>query len=317
MPVAVSYPGVYIEEIPSGVRTITGVATSITAFLGRTVRGPINEPVTINSCAVDHDFVNLFDIKIVEGRNFSRDLDARGSSAFLLSETAAKSLGWDSPLGMECDHWGSRKGKVVGVFKDFHFQSLHTEMKPLYLVLYPERARVLFVKVQAKDVQDAVRFIGAAVESYHPAHPFGYFFLDDSFNEMYKSEQKFSALFKSFSVLVLLIACLGLLGLVSYSAEIRTKEIGIRKTLGASIPKIVMLLSNDFTRSVLIANLIAWPAAYFIMGRWLQNFAYRVDMGLGMFALSGAVALVIAWLTVSIQTVRAAASNPVDALRYE
>ena len=275
------------------------------------------EPVTINSCAVDYDYVSLFDIKIIEGRDFSRDLDPYGDGAFLLSETAVKSLGWDSPLGMECDHWGQKKGTVVGVFKDFHFQSLHAGMRPLYLVLYPERTRVLFIRMQTADIRSAVRFIGATVESYHPAHPFDYFFLDDSFNEMYKSEQKFSALFKSFSALALFIACLGLLGLISYSAEMRTKEIGIRKTLGASIPKIVMLLSEEFTRSVLVANLIAWPAAYYIMSRWLRNFAYRVDMGPGMFALSGAVALVIAWLTVSIQTVRAASSNPVDALRYE
>ena len=276
-----------------------------------------NESMTVNSCAVDYDYVDLFDIKILKGRNFSREFDSDKNGAFLLSETAIKSLGWDSPLGMECNHWGMKTGKVIGVFKDFHFRSLHTEIRPLYLILYPERVRVLFVKIRPGDIQNVVKFIATTVDSFHPAHPFDYFFLDDSFNDMYKSEQKFSTLFKYFSALAIFIACLGLFGLISFSVEIRTKEIGIRKVLGASIPGISYLITKEFLYVMVVAALIAWPAAYFILNHWLGNFAYRIGISWNVFPLSGMFVIMIALLTVGYQCLKAATANPVEALKYE
>ena len=187
----------------------------------------------------------------------------------------------------------------------------------MYLVLYPERVRVLFVKIQPGDIQNAVRFIGETIESFNPSHPFDYFFLDDSFNDMYKSEQQFGTIIISFSSLSIFIACLGLLGLISFSTEIRTREIGIRKVLGASIVNVLKLITKEYLLLIAIAAFIAWPVAYLILNSWLRNFAYKIKIGWDVFLLSGLIVIVIALLTVSYQSLKTARANPVDSLKYE
>jgi len=276
-----------------------------------------NEQIRTNSCAVDYDYVDLFDIDVVEGRNFSREFTSDRNGAFLLNETAVKNLGWKSPLGREISHWGFKTGKVVGVFKDFHYRSLHRKIGPLYLIFYPERVRILFVKMHSGNIQSVVRFVGETVESYNPEHPFDYFFLDDSFNDMYKSELKFGKIFNWFSALAIFIACLGLLGLISFSAEIRTKEIGIRKVLGASIASVLKLITKEYLLLIAFASVIAWPVSFYFLNNWLKNFSYRIAVSWDVFLFSGMIIIIIALVTVSYQSVKAARANPVEALKYE
>ena len=275
-----------------------------------------NERVFIRNGTVDYDYVDLFDVQIIEGRNFSREFASDKNGAFLLNETAVKRLGWESPLGRECNHRG-KTGKVVGIIKDFHFHSLHRTIEPLYLFLDPDMVRVMFVKIQPSRIQSSIKYIRETYGSFNPEHPFDYFFLDDSFNDMYKSEQQFGKIVMSFSTIAIFIACLGLLGLISFSAEIRTKEIGIRKVLGASVPNLFNLITKEFLRLIGIASLVAWLVAYFSLKNWLQNFAYRINLGWDAFLLSGLIVVFVALFTVSYQSIKAATANPVDSLRYE
>jgi len=275
-----------------------------------------DERVFIRNGTVDYDYVDLFDVKIIEGRNLSREFASDKNGAFLLNETAVKRLGWESPLGRECNHRG-KTGKVVGIIKDFHFHSLHRTIEPLYLFLDPDMVRVMFVKIQPTHIQSSIKYIRETYESFNPEHPFNYFFLDDSFNDMYKSEQQFGKIVMSFSTIAIFIACLGLLGLISFSAEIRTKEIGIRKVLGASVPNLFNLITKEFLRLIGIAALVAWLVAYFSLKTWLQNFAYRINLGWDAFLLSGLIVVFVALFTVSYQSIKAATANPVDSLRYE
>jgi len=236
-----------------------------------------------------------------------------------LNETAVKALGWENPLGREMNHWGrgGQSATVVGVIKDFHMHSLHLEIKPLYVYLNPESGRYISVKVREQNLSETIDFIQGKMREFSPQYPFNYQFFDDIFDRAYRAEQKIGTLFSVFAMLAILIACLGLFGLASFTAEQRTKEIGIRKILGASVSHIAFLLSREFTKWVVIANIVAWPIAYYVMTQWLQNFAYKVNLGLFTFLVAGASALFIALLTVSFQTIRAATANPVDSLRYE
>ena len=195
--------------------------------------------------------------------------------------------------------------------------SLHLEIKPLYVYLNPESGRYISIKVKEQNLSGTIDFIQGKMRGFSPQYPFNYQFFDDIFDRAYRAEQKIGILFSVFAMLAILIACLGLFGLASFTAEQRTKEIGIRKILGASVSHIAFLLSREFTKWVAIANIVAWPIAYYVMTQWLQNFAYKVNLGLFTFLLAGALALFIALLTVSFQTIRAATANPVDSLRYE
>ena len=284
---------------------------------GGSLNAKDNEVVRTNSCAVDFDYVELFDIDIVEGRAFSQDYMSDRNGAFLLSETIVQRLGWESPLGKECTHWGYKTGQVVGIFRDFHFRSLHQEVRPLYLILDQSRARVMFVKIQSDDMQAVVTFVDEIISAWNPSHPFQFSFLDDAFNDMYKSEQQFGKIIVIFSSLAIFVACLGLLGLISFSAEIRTKEIGIRKVLGASTAQVLNQMTKVYFIIIGIAALVAFPISYLLLCKWLRNFAYRIDLRMWPFLLSGFLVLFIAVMTLSWQTVKAATANPVNSLRYE
>ena len=268
---------------------------------------------------IDEDFVDLYSIEIVQGRNFSRDFPSDSKGAFLLNETAVKAIGWESAPGKELTHYiGRRTGKIVGVMKDFHMNPLHQQIMPLCYDLNPGSANMaLSVKIGGNHIQQVVPFIRETMARFSPNYPFEYRFFDDIFDAAYRLERKISVIFSLFSLLAISIAGLGLFGLTSFTTEQRTKEIGIRKVLGATISRIVLMLSKEFTKWVLIANIVAWPVAYFAMNRWLQSFAYKINIGLLTFVLSALAALIIAGLTVSYQAFKAARTNPVEALKYE
>ncbi|MGD9344675.1 MAG: ABC transporter permease [Candidatus Aminicenantes bacterium] len=261
---------------------------------------------------VDYDFLDVFKIEMAQGRNFSRDF-SEDESSVIVNETAVKQLGWTKPIGKKLP--GRDEYHVIGVVKDFYFASLHQKIEPMMFLL-GEGARIA-VRIMPGNVQNRIALLKRVFESNTQTQPFDYFFLDDRFNQIYQKDQRTGEIFGYFSLLAIFIACLGLLGLASYTVERRTKEIGIRRVLGASAYRIVALLGKEYVRLVIIANIIAWPVAFFAMKKWLQNFAYRIDLSVWMFILAAAAALVIAFVTVSYQTFKAALANPADTLRYE
>jgi putative ABC transport system permease protein len=267
---------------------------------------------------VDHDFFETFGMEIIAGRDFLRELSTDSSGAYIINETAATQLGWHNPedaVGQELGY-GQFDGRVIGVVKDFHFESLHLEIKPMLFHISQYLHRIS-VRIRTDDIPGTLAFLQEEWQRHRPDYPFSYYFIDERFNQRYENEEKLGKLFGVFSLLAIFIACLGLFRLAAFTAEQRTKEIGIRKVLGASIGGILALLSKNFVKLVVIANLIAWPVAWYAMNHWLQNFAYRVEIGWRMFALASCLALVIALVTVSMQAIKAALANPVESLRYE
>ena len=265
---------------------------------------------------VDHDFVKTLGMEIVEGRDFSRSFTTDEKDAIILNESAVKKYGWESPLGRNIKT-ENKDGYVIGVVKDFRFKSFYQQIEPVMIYISPRYFEFMSVRVAAHKIPEAIAFLMTEWKELAPNRPFEYFFLDDDFDKVYRQEERAGKIFGYFSVLAIFVACLGLFGLAAFTAEQRTKEIGIRKALGATTSNIVTLLNKEFIKWVLMANLIAWPVAYYAMNRWLQSFAYRTSIGPGIFIFSAAVALLIAMLTVSFQAIKAAIANPVNALRYE
>ncbi len=279
----------------------------------------------VNMFVVDHDYLETLGIELIAGRDFSREFTTDAQSAFIINETMVRTFGWSSPreaVGkeLEWDRWdgdGIKRGEVIGVVRDFHFKSMHEEINPVVMHIYPQVFSGFLVRVIPENITGTIQYLEEKWQSLTPEWPFEYTFLDQSFDQLYRAEQMAGKIFLLFSGLSVFIACLGLFGLSAYTAESRTKEIGIRKVLGAGVTSIVFLLSKEFTKWVLAANLIALPAAYYVMNRWLQNFAYRIEIGFEVLLLTAAIAFIIALFTVIYQSVRAALGNPVDALRYE
>ncbi|TSD66896.1 FtsX-like permease family protein [Inquilinus sp. KBS0705] len=269
---------------------------------------------------VDFDYVNQFKIKMVAGRPFSKDfMSTDTSQAMLLNEEAVKMFGYSSPqqaIGRRFKQWG-REGKIVGVMKDFHFRSLQEKIKPLSMRVELRNLNMVSVKVSSANLPATIAGVEAKWKELIPNRPFSYFFLDEFFDRQYRSEERFGKLFFNFSILAIAISCLGLLGLASYSTYQRTREIGIRKVLGASTPGIVNMLSVDFMKLVAISFIIATPVAWYFMYKWLQDFAYRIDIQWWVFLLAGVMAMVVALVTISFQAIKAALSNPVKSLRSE
>jgi putative ABC transport system permease protein len=235
-----------------------------------------------------------------------------------LNETAVNGLGWKDPIGKKFRFsWVEEMGTVIGVVKDFHNLPLHVPSEPVVLRLSPNANWYMSVKIQAENLSETVAAIENIWKRFTNGWPFVYEFMDEAYDRMYKSELRMNNLFRTFSAIAIFLSCLGLFGLASFTAERRTKEIGIRKVLGASVSEVAGLLTKDFAKCVLLANIIAWPVAYFSMKKWLENFAYRTDLGLGVFIAASLAAFCIALLTVSYQSIKAATANPVDALRYE
>lgn len=270
---------------------------------------------------IDHEFIPTMGIEIVEGRNFSTDFPTDTSQSVIINETAAREFGWEKPIGKSIQELSTSKQitkyTVIGVVKDFHIESLRKKISPLFIGCTSHIFNSLSVRIKTENIPATLSFLESKMRQIDPFRPFDYAFLDDSFDSQYRSEERLSRIFSYFAILAVFIACLGLFGLASYTAEQRTKEIGIRKILGASVSGVALLLSKEFTKWVLIANAIAWPIAYFALRFWLQGFAYRTDLTLTAFIVSMAISFFISLLTVSYQAVRTAIANPVDSLRYE
>ena len=272
--------------------------------------------ITLKQLMVDYDFVPAYQIGMAAGRNFSRDY-ATDTSMVVINETAARQLGWtpDEAVGKPFQY-GGVQGQVIGVTKDYHFESLHEEVAAIAMTLTPGRLNWISLPMQG-DITAGIQRIEATWKQLFPGKDFQYQFLDERFDRLYAAEQKQQSLFSVFAGIAILLSCLGLFGLSMFMAEQRIKEIGVRKVLGASVGSIVALLSKDFLKPVLVALVIASPIAWYAMGQWLTDFAYKTDIGWGVFALAGMLAIGIALLTVSFQSVKAAMMNPVKSLRSE
>ncbi|SHH23166.1 FtsX-like permease family protein [Chryseolinea serpens] len=265
------------------------------------------------------DFIPHFGLKLVAGRSYSREFPSDSTSALVVNEAAARQYGYTNPadiVGKKFDQWG-RKGQVIGVVKDFNYISLHGAIEPLTLPFEAYASRYMTLKIKTENIPGTIQEIETVWNRLVPHRPFLYSFLDDDFNRQYQSDFIFRRLFTTFACLAIFIACLGLLGLATYTAELRTKEIGIRKVLGADVRNIITLLSSDFIKLVLIAILIATPISWYAMDQWLEGFAYKMEIQLWIFGVAGLIALSIAAFTISFQSVKAALMSPVTSLRSE
>ena len=271
---------------------------------------------------VDHNFISTYGMEIVKGRDFSEQFSTDADQALIINEKAAAALGWgDEVLGKRLVNVSrdNRQGIIVGVVKDFHSASMKMEISPVVIALDPRFFAFISVRIRPDNVSNTLAFLESSLRETYPDREFeySYYFIDDDFRSKYPEEEKIREIYLAFGFFAVFVACLGLFGLASYSVEQRTKEIGIRKVLGASGREIVLLLSKDFSKWVLAANIIAWPLAYYFMARWLGNFAYRISVTLDIFIFSGIITAVIALFTVSFHSIKAANSNPANALKYE
>ena len=294
-------------------------------FIRNEVMGA-DKGLNINATPVDEDFIKTAGLTIIAGNDFTaQDLkDATHNNNdsniyhYILNETAAKQLGWtpQQAIGQKVYLGESRPGLVKAVVKDFHSVSMHEPINPVVLFNEPWGIKLL-VKVSGKNIPQTIDFIQRKWKSLVPHRPLDYHFLDEDYNALYSADIRLGKVLSIFTAIAVVLACLGLFGLSAYSIQQRTKEIGIRKVLGASVPGIVMLLSKEFILLVILSLLVAFPLAWWVMNKWLQDFAYRTDVSWWIFAIAGIVAILIAFITVSVRSITTALSNPVDSLRSE
>jgi len=273
-----------------------------------------NNNMIMHPIVVDKDLVSFFKMPLVEGKSFSGT--KADSLHFILNETAIKQMGIKNPIGKRFKMQG-RNGTIVGVVKDFNYASMKEKIAPSIFWYEPTIMNRMYIKTTARDAPKAIAALQKQFKIYNGQYPFGYAFLDEIFNSMYQSEQRQGTLFTDFAAIAIFISCLGLLGLAAYTAQVRIREIGVRKVLGASVGGIVALLAKDFMKLVGIAVLIATPVAWIAMHKWLEAFAYRIGISPWVFVVSGFMAAVIAFVTISLQTIKAALTNPVKTLRSE
>ncbi|MFC4874581.1 ABC transporter permease [Negadavirga shengliensis] len=270
---------------------------------------------------VDADFLKTYGIEMLAGRPFNKELQTDAESAFLINEKAVKAFGWGTPeeaIGKKMNAgFGREGGEIIGVYKDFHYRSLQAPVEPLVLAIVPWRFNYISLKLNTMELPSTMAFVEKKWQELFPGSPYEYAFLDQEFDKQYAADEKTGRTFLVFTSIAIFIACLGLFGLATYIARQRTKEIGIRKVLGASVAGVVGMLSMDFVKLVMVAVLISTPLSYLLVSRWLENFAFRMEIGWVTFVAAGLTILVIALLTVSFQSVKAALANPVDSLRSE
>ena len=262
-----------------------------------------------------------FMFELTEGRGFSKDYKTDKHKAFIINETAAKRIGWQNPIGkkfiLDNEDKESENGEIIGVVKDFHFYTMTQDIEPLALQITDRPYRFLSMQIDLENITPAKEYIELLGEKYSPDFPLRYEFMEEWLNSFYGPENRLAKIINIFSILAILLACMGLFGLTSFVVEQKTKEIGIRKALGARISGITLLLSGEFTKWILIANLIAWPVSYILMNKWLNSFSYKTPLSIWVFIAAAIIALLIALLTISIQTINAARKNPVNSLKYE
>ena len=302
-----------------GIRHVTSASQDLTDVSSTTNGadwpGAPEDGMLLSQLSVDRDFIDAFGIQMAEGRAFSSERST-DSTAFILNQAAVKMIGADNPVGMSFSAHGV-EGTVVGVAEDFNFQSVRQAIAPMVLFVSPNWRDKAYIKVDSNQLSDAIASVEATWKQLNPAYPFEYRFLDESFDELYRAEQRTGELFNYFALIAIFISCLGLFGLSAYTAELRTKEIGVRKVLGASVPSILALFTKDFMALVLLAFALAVPVSYYLMHTWLQGFVYRTDIGITVFALAMVFAVLITLLTVGYQSMKAALANPVESLRSE
>jgi putative ABC transport system permease protein len=271
--------------------------------------------IMFNAVDVDYDYIETMGLQVLQGRDFSMEYPS-DRDAFLVNETLARELNWENPTEKTIEREGIHA--IIGVVKDFHFASLHQEIGPLIFDMKPYMGfDYLLVRFKTDNLNNLISNIQKTWEQIDPAEPFEFYFLDDVFNEMYRAEKKMSSMLLYIAILAIIIACLGLFGLTLYSTEQRTKEIGVRKVFGSTVARIVFLLTGNFTRWVLLANLLAWPVAYIIIRKYMQMYAYRIDLPVWVFFLTALVIYLIALVTISFQSIKAGTTNPAKTLRYE
>jgi putative ABC transport system permease protein len=280
---------------------------------------PDSIEIPIYVLETDYDFVDLYGLKLARGRSFSRDFPSDAQGAFLINESAAKAIGWDDPIGREwlTNRRDRKAAKIVGVIMDFHMHSVHLPIMPLYIYLNPTLGGKISIKIREENIPATLAFLQKSWERFAPEYPFEYSFFDEVFDRAYRIERRLGTMFGALAGLAVLIACLGLVGLASFTAEQKTREVGIRKVLGASSAGIMALFSKEFIKWVVLANLLAWPVGFLAMRTWLQQFAYRTSLTIPMFLGAGLSTLLLAVAVVGAQTCRAAAANPADSIRYE
>jgi len=266
--------------------------------------------------AVDYDYFETFDMDIVAGRSFSKrhPID---SVNYIFNQKAIAVMDLKAPIGKNFSLDEDEDGSIIGVVDDFHFLPFTYEIEPMILTMNPDYYRYMLIKIDSRNIESSLNHLESVWNKILPEFPFEYNFLDDQFDDIYKTEQRSGQIFSYFVILAIFISCLGLFGLASFTVEQRTKEMGIHKVLGASVLDVLYLLAKDFARWILLANLIAWPVAWYAMNTWLENFIYRTDIDILIFIVSGVLALLIAMITISSQAIKAAISNPIDSLNYE
>lgn len=306
-----------------GIKNVTSAASS-PLEVGSSTQGvtwpgkDTTKLILFSSNPITYDYIKTMGIQLVDGRDFSADYGT-DTLNYLVNEAAARKIGYKDPVGKELTMWGD-KGTIIGVMKDYHHNSLHVPIEPLILRLVKKDwgyGQNVIVRTEAGQTKQALASMEKVLKQFNPGFPFRYYFTDQEISKNYKTELTVNKLSRYFAFLAIFISCLGLFGLVTFTAEQRTKEIGVRKVLGASVTSILAMLSKDFLRLVLIAIVIASPLAWWAMHKWLQDFAYRIDIGWGVFVIAGLAAVSIALLTVSFQAVKAARANPVKSLRTE
>ncbi len=273
-----------------------------------------NESILFQHISSGFDFLKTIGAELVDGRDFSTAFPA-DSSNFIINQKAAQLMGMENPVGQRLQ-WGDQNGEIIGVVKDFPVTSLHNAQDPVILFL-SSYSNLVYVRVNSDQISSTMAQIEQTFKTHNPAYPFEYHFVDEEYDQMYRSEQRVGALSRIFAFLSIFVSCLGLFGLAAFTAEQRVKEIGIRKVLGASVPNLVTLLSKDFLLLVLVSTIVAFPVAWYIMNNWLARFAYRIDLNWQLFVLAGLMALLIALFTVSFQAIKASLANPIQSLRSE
>ncbi|WCT10959.1 ABC transporter permease [Mucilaginibacter jinjuensis] len=276
---------------------------------------PVNSNLLFHPVVTDQNFIPFFKMKIASGRNFSGL--AADSMNYIINEAAAKAMGLKDPVGKQMRVW-KNKGTIIGVVKDFHFNSLRQKIEPLVMLYDPKQAWRVYIKTTGKDASNAIIAAQKIWKKYNTQQvPISYAFLDDDYNKLYNTEQHTASLFNLFSAITITLSCLGLFGLATYTAQVKTREIGIRKVFGASIVRIVALLATEFMLLVVIALFIAVPVSWYAMNKWLLDFAYRTNIQWWLFAVAGVGAIAIAFITISVQSIKAALANPTKSLRNE
>ncbi|HET9054961.1 MAG TPA: FtsX-like permease family protein, partial [Cyclobacteriaceae bacterium] len=272
------------------------------------------ETIFFRTVCVDYDYLETMGLEVTEGRSFRKEFS--DTNTFVISKRAAEIMGMEDPVGTEIVQWGT-KGRIIGVVNDFHSRSMHEAIDPVVFMFRPQWTGQAFIKFKGTKTQEVLQNLERLYAKYNPQYPFAYTFLDDDFEKLYNNERVISSLALGFTVMAIGISGLGLLGLAAYTAERKRKEIGIRKTMGASVAAIVTMMSADFVKLSLLAALMGCPAAWYLMTKFLEGYAYHTEPGWELFLLTAVCVLVIALVTVIFQVTKAARANPIDALRNE